>query len=40
MDDTWQQEKGGKEDDMTGGGPTQFKGRVAERDEVVHEPLI
>jgi hypothetical protein len=39
-DDTWQQGKGGKEDDMTGGGPTRVKVRVAERDEAAHEPLI
>jgi hypothetical protein len=25
---------------MTGAGPTRVKGRVAERDEAVHEPLI
>jgi hypothetical protein len=39
-DDTWQQGKGGKGDDMTGEGPTRVKGRVAERDEAAHEPLI
>jgi hypothetical protein len=40
MDDTRQQGKGGKEDDMTGEGPTRVKDRVAERDEAAHEPLI
>jgi hypothetical protein len=40
MDDTRQQGKGGKGDDMTGEGPTRVKGRVAERDEAAHEPLI
>jgi hypothetical protein len=40
MNDTWQQGKGGKEADMTGEGPTQVKGRAAERDEVAYEPLI
>jgi hypothetical protein len=40
MDDTRQHEKGGKEDDVMGEGPTRVKGRVAERDEAVHEPLI
>jgi hypothetical protein len=40
MDDTRQQEKGGKGDDMTGEGPTRVKDRVAERNEVVHESLI
>jgi hypothetical protein len=39
-DDTRQQWKGGKEDDVMGEGPTQVKDRVAERDEVAHEPLI
>jgi hypothetical protein len=39
-DDTRQQGKGGQEDDMTGGGPTQIKVRVSERDEAAHEPLI
>jgi hypothetical protein len=38
MDDTWQQGKGRKEDDMMGKGPA--RDRVAERDEAAHEPLI
>ena len=40
MDDTRQHEKGGKEDDVMGEGPTWVKGRVDERDEAVHELLI
>jgi hypothetical protein len=32
MDDTRQQGKGGKEDDMTGEGPTLAKHRAAEKD--------
>jgi hypothetical protein len=32
MDDTWQQGKGGKEDDMMGEGPTLAKHRAAEKD--------
>jgi hypothetical protein len=39
-DDTRQQGKGGQEDDMTGEGPAWVKGRVAEKDETAHEPLI
>jgi hypothetical protein len=34
MDDTRQQEKGGKEDDMMGEGPTQAKHRAAENDRI------
>jgi hypothetical protein len=40
MGDTRQQGKGGKEDDMTGEGPTRVKGRAAEKDGATHEPLI
>jgi hypothetical protein len=32
MDDTWQQGKGGKEDNMTGEGPMLAKHRAAEKD--------
>jgi hypothetical protein len=32
--------KGGKEDDVTGEGPTRVKDRAAKRDEAAHEPLI
>jgi hypothetical protein len=35
MDDTWQQEKGGKEDDVAGEGPTLAKYRAAEKDGAV-----
>jgi hypothetical protein len=31
MDDTWQQGKGGRKNEMTGGGPTLVKHRAAER---------
>jgi hypothetical protein len=40
MDDTWQQGKGGKEDDMMGEGPMQDKHRATRKDGVVQEPLI
>jgi len=34
MDDTWQQEKGGLENDMKGEGPMLAKHRAAEKDGV------
>jgi hypothetical protein len=40
MDDTRQQEKGGKEDDMMREGPMLVKPRAAEKDGVVQAPLI
>jgi hypothetical protein len=40
MDDTWQQGKGGLEDDKTGEWPTLAKHRAAEKGGVVQAPLI
>jgi hypothetical protein len=40
MDDTWQQGKGGREDDMTGGGPTLVKHRAAEKGGAARASLI
>jgi hypothetical protein len=40
MDDTRQQGKGGREDEMTGGGPTLVKHRTAEEGSTARVPLI
>jgi hypothetical protein len=40
MDDTRQQGKGGREDEMTGGGPTLVKYRAAEKGGAARAPLI
>jgi hypothetical protein len=40
MDDTRQQGKGGREDEMTGGGPTLVKHRVTEKGGAERAPLI
>jgi hypothetical protein len=40
MDDTRQQGKGGREDEMTGGGPTLVKHRAAEKGGAARASLI
>jgi hypothetical protein len=40
MDDTWQQGKGGRKNEVTGGGPTLVKHRAAERGGTARAPLI
>jgi len=40
MDDTRKHEKGGKEDDVMGEGPTRVKNKVAEKVGAALEPLI
>jgi hypothetical protein len=40
VDDTRQQGKGGRKNEMTGGGPTLVKHRAAERSGTTRAPLI